>query len=233
VSPGDDAAAGRRAWPFGVAQTLVILLLCALLAGAIGWQLGDRESSESFNDADAGFLADMIVHHNGAVALGFDYLPREHDPVIAHFAREIVSTQSAEMAVMSLLLGDAGNPAIANDDIAMEWMDDPVDAAGMPGLASEAEFAELRAASGVTVDDVFTRLMIRHHAAGIAMARRAAESGENPRVRRLARTMAQVQGREIADMNRRRAVLGPSTVDVEAVLGASRSPAEGHADHGH
>ena len=172
----------------------------------------------------------MIVHHNGAVALGFDYLPREHDPVVGHFAREIVSTQSAEMAVMSLLLADAGNPAIANDDVAMEWMEEPVDAHDMPGLASDADFDELRATTGVSADDVFTRLMIRHHAAGIAMANRAAEMGENPRVRRLALTMARVQRREVADMNRRRALLGLALVDVEQEAGA---PTEGHADHGH
>jgi uncharacterized protein (DUF305 family) len=169
---------------------------------------------------DAGFLEDMTAHHNGAVALGLEYLPRQSDPTVAHFAREIVTTQAAEMAVMNLLVDDAGNPEIATNGIAMEWMGDPMDPADMPGMASNADFAELRAATGLSADDVFTRLMIRHHEAGIAMAGRAAAEGENPRVRRFARTMAAVQRTEIDEMNRRRQALGLAPVDATDVADA-------------
>ena len=95
----------------------------------------------------------------------------------------------------------------------MEWMGEPMQPDEMPGMATAADYDELRAATGLTADEVFTRLMIRHHAAGVAMARRAAADGENPRVRRLARTMATVQETEIAEMNRRRVALGLATVD--------------------
>lgn len=203
-----SAPGPRRAWPFGVLQTIVIILVCALAAGAIGWQLGGRDDTEPFSDVDAGFLEDMSVHHNGAVTLGLEYLSRANDTVVGHFAREIVTTQSAEMAVMNLLIDDAGNPEIATNGVAMEWMGEPTDPAEMPGMATAAEFAELQAASGLTADDVFTRLMIRHHEAGIAMAKRAAAEGQNPRVRRLARTMATVQRTEVDEMNRRRVALG-------------------------
>lgn len=213
-----------RAWPFGVLQTIVIILVCVLAAGAIGWQLGGRDDPETFNDADAGFLEDMSVHHNGAVTMGLEYLARANDPVVTHFAREIVTTQSAEMAVMSLLIDDAGQPDVATNGIAMEWMGEPMDPAEMPGMATAAEFAELQAATGLTADEVFTRLMIRHHEAGIAMAKRAAAEGENPRVRRLARTMATVQRYEIDEMNRRRTALGLGAVDASAV-------ADDHAMH--
>jgi uncharacterized protein (DUF305 family) len=57
--------------------------------------------------------------------------------------------------------------------------------------------------------------MIRHHAAGAAMAEYAGEHGENERVRRLARAMAQIQRREISEMNSRRAVLGLPEVTPE------------------
>lgn len=210
-----DPAASR--WPFGITQTVVLIVVCVLasaaVAGIVGWRLGDRADEESFATADAGFLEDMIVHHNGAVALGFEYLPRAHDPTVAHFAREIISTQSAEMAVMNLLIDDAGNPEVATNGVAMEWMGSPMSPAEMPGMASDADYAELRAATGIAADEVFTRLMIRHHEAGLAMAKRAAAEGENPRVRRLARTMAKVQRTEVAEMNRRRVALGLAPVD--------------------
>jgi uncharacterized protein (DUF305 family) len=144
--------------------------------------------------------------------MGLEYLPRADDRVVGHFAREIVTTQSAEMAVMNLLIDDAGNPEVATNGVAMEWMGDPMDPTDMPGMASVADFAELEAASGLTADDVFTRLMIRHHEAGIAMAERAAVKGENPRVGRLARTMARVQRTEIDEMNRRRVALGLAAI---------------------
>lgn len=199
----------------------MLLLLCVVIAGVIGWQIGAADDAESFNDVDAGFLADMIVHHNGAVALGFAYLPNEHDEVVGHFAREIVTTQAGEMAMMNALIADAGYPDIATDDVAMEWMGRPTDPTEMPGLASPDDYAELRAATGLGADDVFTRLMIRHHAAGVAMARQAAAEGENPRVRRLARNMARLQRTEIAEMNRRRVLLGLAAVDASTSSGTS------------
>ncbi|MFA5885846.1 MAG: DUF305 domain-containing protein [Acidimicrobiia bacterium] len=218
-----------RRWPFGIAQTLVLALVLCLAAGAVGWHLGQRDGAESFNDADAGFLADMTVHHNGAVSLGLDYLAVQHDLLVSHYAREIVTGQSAEMAMMNLLIDDAGSPAIATDDVVMEWMGMPTDVADMPGMATEADFTALRAARGVAADDVFTRLMIVHHAAGIAMAEQAMVDGRNPRVHRLASTIATVQRTEIAQMNRRRVELGLPTVDWSDTSGAMTQPmAHGH-----
>ncbi|MBM3659372.1 MAG: DUF305 domain-containing protein [Actinobacteria bacterium] len=213
AADGSGADAPRNRWPFGVAQTLVLIVLCVAIAAVIGWQVGGDESPESFNDADAGFLEDMIAHHSGAVALGLEYLPRQSDPTVAHFAREIVTGQSGEIAVMNVLVSDAGNPPIATDGVAMEWMGEPMPPAEMPGMATPADYEELRAATGVTADEVFSRLMIRHHAAGIGMARRLVAEGENPRVRRFARTMAKVQETEVAELNRRRVALGLAPVD--------------------
>jgi uncharacterized protein (DUF305 family) len=229
VAAGTDA---RRGWPFGFVQTIVLVALCVLFAGLIGWQLGGRGDGESFNDTDAGFLEDMIAHHSGAVSMSFAYLRNEHDPTVGHFAREIVTTQSGEMAMMNALVADAGNPEIATDGVAMEWMGAPMDPAEMPGMASEADFEALRAAEGLAADDIFTRLMIEHHEAGVAMATRAARDGENPRVRRLARNMAELQRTEIAEMNRRRVELGLAAVPGSAVAEGSSS-ASGDGPHSH
>jgi len=202
-----ESGRGSRARP-----PLVFFLALLLLAGVVGWWIG-LPDDDGYNDVDVGFLSDMTVHHEGAISLGFDYLGREHDPLVGHFAREIILVQAQQMATMNSLLVDAGNPETAGDDVAMDWMGHPVTTARMPGLATEAEFAELRAAQGITADDVFTRLMIRHHAAGAVMADDAARNGSNQKVRSLAESMAKVQRLEIAEMNHRRTELGLPTVD--------------------
>ena len=212
----DDAPAPRnrrRGWGRPPIAFFVALIL---LAGLLGFLVGQRDG-ESYNDVDVGFLADMTVHHEGAISLGFDYLRNEHDPLVGHFAREIVFLQAQQIATMNSLLEDAGDPERASDDIAMDWMGNPVASARMPGLATEAEFAELRAAQGLAADEVFTRLMLRHHAAGAAMAAYAAEHGSNHTVRELASSMATVQRLEITELQQRRTALGLPAVDTADV----------------
>jgi uncharacterized protein (DUF305 family) len=205
----DQAERRRSGWG---RPPLAFFLALMLLAGVVGWWIG-RSDGESFNNVDVGFLADMTVHHEGAISLGFDYLRNEHDPLVGHFAREIVFLQAQQIATMNSLLEAAGDPESASDDVAMDWMGNPVTSARMPGLATEAEFAELRAAQGLAADDVFTRLMIRHHAAGAVMADDAARHGSNKKVRELASSMVKVQRLEITEMNQRRAELGLARVE--------------------
>ena len=59
--------------------------------------------------------------------------------------------------------------------------------------------------------------MIRHHAAGAAMAEYAARNGSNKKARELASSMAKVQRLEIEEMNQRRAELGLPAVDTADV----------------
>jgi len=202
-----DSSPGRRYGP-ALWQVVVVVVALCFLAGLLGWWLNEPDDP-SFNSVDVGFLSDMETHHNGAINLSFDYLDRSHDPVVKHFAQEIISSQTLELGAMNSYLNQAGGAnAIAGDDVAMEWMGHPVAPSAMPGMPTEQERAELDASSGLTADDVFTRLMIRHHAGGIAMADYAAAHGDNQGVRRLAAAMARVQGTEINEMNTRRIALG-------------------------
>ena len=194
----------------GPARWQVVALVVALcfLAGVVGWWL-NKPDDESFSKVDVGFLTDMETHHNGAINMSFDYLDRSHDPVVKHFAQEIISSQSQELASMNSYLNRAGGAAVAGDgSVAMAWMGHPVRPADMPGMPTKAELAQLDESSGLQADDLFTHLMIRHHAGGIAMAEYAAEHGEHSGVRDLARTMAKVQRTEINEMNVRRVALG-------------------------
>jgi uncharacterized protein (DUF305 family) len=189
-------------------QVVVLVVALCFLAGVIGWWL-NKPDTESFNAVDTGFLTDMETHHNSAINMSFDYLDRSHDPVVKHFAQEIISSPTEELAAMNSYLNEAGGAAIAGDgNVAMAWMDHPVRPADMPGIPTKAELAQLDQSQGLAADDIFTRLMILHHAGGIAMAEYAAAHGEHSGVRELAATMAKVQRSEIDEMNTRRVALG-------------------------
>jgi uncharacterized protein (DUF305 family) len=204
---------GPRRW-----QVVALVVALCFVAGVLGWMIG-RPGDAKFNDVDVGFLSDMQYHHGGAVGLGFEYLPNEHDSLVAQYAREIIVGQAQEISTMNSYLDQAGgedDPAV-NDDVAMDWMGEPVPRDKMPGMPTEAEIARLKAATGLAADDVFTELMIKHHAGGVAMADYAAEHGENGAVKRLATSMAKLQRAEIAEMNSRRRALGLAPVDVTAL----------------
>lgn len=132
-------------------------------------------------------------------------------------AREIVLDQAPEISTMNSYLHQAGTPKSANDDGAMDWMDLPVPISRMPGMPTTTEMNQLRSPQGLDADEVFTRLMINHHAAGVAMADYEAEHGENDNVKRLAAAMARLQRSELAEMNTRRRALGLEPVDANAL----------------
>ena len=202
-----DRYPGARHGP-AVWQVVVLVVALCFLAGVVGWWL-NKPDDESFSKVDIGFLTDMETHHNGAINMSFDYLDRSHDPVVKHFAQEIISSQSQELAAMNSYLNQAGGADVAGDgSVAMAWMGHPVRPADMPGMPTKAELADLDDSQGLAADDLFTHLMIRHHAGGVGMAEYAAEHGENAGVRNLARTMAKVQRTEIAEIKARRVAIG-------------------------
>jgi uncharacterized protein (DUF305 family) len=77
----------------------------------------------------------------------------------------------------------------------------------MPGMASTADLARLRAATPSERDVLFLQLMLRHHQGGAEMLAAGAEHAETGYVRDLARQMAATQSAEselLTDMLRRR-----------------------------
>ncbi|KLL13157.1 DUF305 domain-containing protein, partial [Protofrankia coriariae] len=76
----------------------------------------------------------------------------------------------------------------------------PAGSSRMPGMATDAELAQLSTTQGRELDVLFLTLMIRHHRGGIAMAQYAAAQAQEANVRALARAMVINQAVEIDQM---------------------------------
>jgi uncharacterized protein (DUF305 family) len=72
--------------------------------------------------------------------------------------------------------------------------------ADMPGMATDAQMDQLRAARGVEAERLFLRLMIAHHQGGVAMAKAVEPLTDRPEVDYLAETIVQSQESEIDAM---------------------------------
>ena len=68
----------------------------------------------------------------------------------------------------------------------------------MPGLASQEQLNALADARGLEAERRFLTLMIRHHEAGVDMAKYAVENAGHPAVVRLAETIVTSQSAELA-----------------------------------
>ncbi len=204
----------------------MIAALVLVFAGAVGGWLATSDGDPTFNDADVGFLDDMVQHHSGAITLGFEYLQARGDGPMGHYAREIIVEQSQEVAQMNALLAGVVDHPTIGDGVSMEWMGEPVRTQRMPGSATAEQITQLGESRDLTADDLFSELMVRHHVAGVAMAGEVARRGENEVVVRLARAMALVQRQEIAAMNAARVGLGLAAVSTDSSMdhGSDHSP---------
>ncbi|MGZ8762737.1 MAG: DUF305 domain-containing protein [Acidimicrobiia bacterium] len=160
----------------------------------------DRES------VDVGFLHDMTTHHQQAVQMGLTYQQRGADPLLGHMAREIITSQSAEIGLFNHILEgwDEQDPP----DQPMAWMGRGMSDHDMPGMATQAQLRQLAGSSGAELDDQFSRLMIAHHAGGLTMAAYAAANATNADIRGRARAVVEGQQAEISEINARRRQLG-------------------------
>ena len=182
---------------------LTIVVTVALLAGMVGWMIGDSNSELAHSEVDTGFLQDMREHHEQAVYMSFVYrsLP-DIDPGLSTVAASIIVGQNQEIGRMVQMLRVLGEPEANEGDSSMAWMGMPVERGQMPGMASEADLDNLATLAGVEADEFFVQLMTAHHEGGIHMAEYASGNAENKEVREMATSMMTSQRDEIAEMQR-------------------------------
>ena len=73
----------------------------------------------------------------------------------------------------------------------------------MPGMATEAQLAELRAAKGAAFDELFLKLMVTHHEGAVTMAAEVLAQGNNVLVEEMAND---VIAQQTAEINRMRSL---------------------------
>jgi uncharacterized protein (DUF305 family) len=207
----------------------VLLVMALVVLGVVvaGRLLGDSAGSDGSGGGDAapaggaagavpaegsvevGFARDMAAHHAQAVELADLVRDRTDDPAMRRLATDIALTQQGQIGRMQGWLDAWGLP-LHGDEAPMAWMGHDMTGGtpSMPGMAGEAEVAELRDATGTAADRLFLTLMIRHHEGGTGMATAAAESATVPAVVTLAGAVRDSQSAEVAAMQDQLAALG-------------------------
>lgn len=194
-------------WHRNPANLVVLLLAAAVLAGALGWVIGNNTALDDPDETDIGFLQDMRVHHEQAVQMSLIYLDGMADESgidrnLGIVAREILVGQNIEVGRMIQMLRGFGESEVNETDLAMTWMGEPLPLDRMPGLATNDDLEALAAATGDEADALFVQLMSAHHEGGIHMAEHAATHAATDEVRLMATQMAATQTEEISELSR-------------------------------
>ena len=179
-------------------------MVVAVAAGAFvaGRASDGREAGRvETGSVDAGFVRDMIDHHEQAVLLSSIVLRSEPSAPVRDIAVDVIASQRYEIGVLDgwLREWDLDRGAVTRRD-AMAWMGHGTTLENMPGMAARDELAALTAARGTEADALFFELMSEHHEGGVHMAREAAERAESANVRWIAGLMSRNQQREIREM---------------------------------
>lgn len=198
------------------ARLVVLVVSLLFLAGVVGYRIGqpDRPGAGA---ADVGFLQDMIVHHEQAIALSYRTVNEATDLEVRGFAKDILVSQQYEIGLMEAYLTRWDHPRDSGKTVGMAWAGTPHPKGAMVGMATVQEQAALERATGPEVDDRFLRLMIAHHRGGVLMGEAILGRGQNAEVRELATRIVTAQRSEIAEMQATRRRLGLPPAEEPAV----------------
>ncbi|GAA3201733.1 DUF305 domain-containing protein [Streptomyces virens] len=151
-----------------------------------------RAEDDSPNSADVDYARMMIEHHAQALEMT-DLVPdRAESPKIVKLAERIAAAQDPEIKAMKGWLKSHGK---AERDHGHGH-----DHATMPGMATQAQLKQLRAADGKAFDQLFLTLMITHHQGAITMATEVKGEGNNIRIEEMADDVVAQQTSEINRM---------------------------------
>ena len=193
----------------GLILAAALLVVVSFAAGRLGASAAQTPASLS---AEAGFARDMQTHHLQAVELSRIVREATGDQDIRLLAYDIASAQTQQVGQMQGWLNVWGLPQ-ASSESAMTWMSRPAPGTSghnhggmpethpagqpMPGMATEAQLAQLRSLTGVAAEKLYLQLMIAHHEGGIEMAEAVLPRTDNPTVESMARGMIKAQQAEI------------------------------------
>ncbi|MBF6417356.1 DUF305 domain-containing protein [Nocardia farcinica] len=189
-----------------------VLATAALLAGC-GDDSGDHDThattassttagattgatgAAAHNDADVAFAQEMIPHHRQAVEMAALVPERSTDPRVRDLAARIQQAQDPEIATMTGWLQSWGAPVDGGGHAGMGRGD-----MSMPGMMTDEQMAQLRAARGAEFDRMWLTMMIAHHEGAVQMSRTELAQGADPAAKALAQQIIDGQQAEIDQM---------------------------------
>jgi uncharacterized protein (DUF305 family) len=144
------------------------------------------------NDADISFAAQMIPHHAQAVEMSEIILTKNPLAEVAALATQIKDAQAPEIKQLETILADLGEST------------DPAEhsehGSSHGGMMSDAEMAELKAATGTEAVKLWLEAMIAHHEGAIEASETQIADGKYRPAIELATQIRQAQAAEIAEM---------------------------------
>ncbi|WP_098241009.1 DUF305 domain-containing protein [Streptomyces formicae] len=149
-----------------------------------------RTDDDTPNSADFTYTQMMIVHHGQALTMTELAPKRAESDKVKRLASRIGAAQKPEIGAMERWLKSHGGPREHAGH----------DHGTMPGMATEAQLKQLRAAKGKAFDELFLKLMITHHHGAITMATDLLADGNNLQVEEMANDVVAQQTSEIGRM---------------------------------
>ena len=141
--------------------------------------------------SDRRFIDAMVPHHEGAVKTAEVALKHAEHDEIRRLARDIVSTQRAEIRELK---------SMKREEFGTSEIPTGMNAQQMEGMGMMADPRSL--AEKDLFDKAFIDNMIPHHRSAIEMAELAAKETQNPEIKTLATGIVEAQEREISQMKR-------------------------------
>jgi uncharacterized protein (DUF305 family) len=127
------------------------------------------EALSTVHEADVDFVTGMISHHAQALVMSRLAPDNGASASIRTLAARIINAQTDEIGVMQRWLRERDlRVPVVREDGTMP-MDHGAHQAGMPGMLSPAQLAELTAARGERYDRLFLAYMIQHHQGAVEM----------------------------------------------------------------
>lgn len=149
------------------------------------------QSDSGYSSQDVMFAEMMIPHHQQAIEMSDLALKNSSNADVLALAQEFKDAQAPEIEQMKSW-GASSTPHMGHK---------------MDGMLSEAEIAELAAATGNQFDKLFLEGMIKHHEGAIDMAEMVIDS-KNSEVAALANAIIKTQRAEISRMKELLSALG-------------------------
>lgn len=153
-----------------------------------------RAEDDSPNSADVSYARMMIVHHAQALEMTELVPGRAESSRIVKLAERIAAAQRPEIEAMKGWLGSHDEPERDSGH------GHGHDHATMPGMATQAQLKQLRAADGKAFDQLFLTLMTTHHQGAITMSAEVKAQGNNIWIEEMADDVVAQQTSEISRM---------------------------------